>query len=143
MGLTPPFWDGNRKKQINCVPAMREGNGNTKKLSRYSGREQILLKSFPAIQDGNGNPKSLPAVLEREFKAFLLGNIREREFPLMPARDIGSNIALCLSEFPWAPPLGTPSGKGLYLSIFNFLPYMTRSLHMTKNFHKKIEEKNI
>ena len=63
---------------------MREGNGKyqkaftqfgtdgiTKKLSRYSGRERETQKS-------------LPAILEREFKAFPLGNIREREFPLMP-----------------------------------------------------------
>ena len=85
MGLTSLFRDGNgRKKNAFC--------------SRYSGREEELPKSFPAIRDwngnyqkylplfgtGTGNPKTLPAVWEREFKAFPLGNIREREFPLMP-----------------------------------------------------------
>ena len=73
------------KKLKNCVPDMPDGNENyqeafplfgkgtgfTKKLSHYSGREQETQKSLPAVQD-------------REFKAFLLGNIREREFPLMP-----------------------------------------------------------
>ena len=57
LGLTYPFWDRSGKKQINCVPAIWDGNGNyqkafplfgtgtgiTKKLSRYSGRERELL----------------------------------------------------------------------------------------------------
>ena len=78
MGLNSSFWDGNRKNQINCVPAMRDGNGNnqkvfplfgtgtgiTKKLSRYFGRERET-------------PKSLPAVWELEFKSFPLGNIQD------------------------------------------------------------------
>ena len=32
-------------------------------------------------------------------------------------RDIRSNIALCLEEFPRAKPKGTPEGKGLYLTV--------------------------
>ena len=54
MGLTCQFRDGNGKKQINCVPAIWDGNGNyqkafpifgkgtgiTKKLSCYFGRER-------------------------------------------------------------------------------------------------------
>ena len=36
---------------------------------------------------GTANSKSFPTVWEREFKAFPLGNIQEREFPLMP--DVG------------------------------------------------------
>ena len=57
-----------------------------KKRPCYSGRERELLKSFPAILDWNKKPKkSLPVVQESEFKAFPLGNIQEREFPLMPA----------------------------------------------------------
>ena len=86
MGLTSPFRDGNGKKQIDCVPAIWDGNGNyqkafplfgkgtgiTKKLSRYLGQERETQKS-------------LPAVWEREFKAFSLGDILEQEFPLMPA----------------------------------------------------------
>ena len=85
MGLTSPFQDGNRKKP-------------NKLCSRYTGWERELPKSFPVIRDGKGNyqkafpllgtgtgnPKSLPAVRERELKAFPLGNIREREFSLMP-----------------------------------------------------------
>ena len=48
------------------------GTGVTKKLSGYSGRERETQKSLPAVR-------------ERELKAFHLGNIREQEFPLMPA----------------------------------------------------------
>ena len=33
-------------------------------------------------------------------------------------RDIRSNIPLCLQEFPWALPSGTPSGKGVYLTVY-------------------------
>ena len=33
------------------------------------------------------------------------------------ARDIRSNITLCLQEFPGATPSGTLSGKGLYLTV--------------------------
>ena len=28
------------------------------------------------------------------------------------------NITLCLQEFPWALPSGTPSGKVLYLTVY-------------------------
>ena len=86
MGLTSSFWDGLRENPNKCVPAIWDGNGNyqkafplfgtgtgiTNKLSRYSGRERETQKNLPAVR-------------EREFKAFPLGNIREREFPLMPA----------------------------------------------------------
>ena len=43
----------------------------TRKLSRYSGQAWKT-------------PKKIPAVWEREFKAFLLRNIWEQEIPLMP-----------------------------------------------------------
>ena len=33
-------------------------------------------------------------------------------------RDIRSNIALSLKEFPRAKPEGTPEGKGLYLTVY-------------------------
>ena len=33
-------------------------------------------------------------------------------------RDIRSNIPLCLQEFPRAPPSGTPSGEGVYLTVY-------------------------
>ena len=33
-------------------------------------------------------------------------------------RDIWSNIPLCLQELPWALPSGTPSGKGVYLTVY-------------------------
>ena len=60
MGLTSPFWNGNRKKRKkNCIPAIWDGNRNyqkafplfgtgtriTKKLSHYLGREQESQKN--------------------------------------------------------------------------------------------------
>ena len=33
-------------------------------------------------------------------------------------RAIWSNIPLCLQEFPRASPSGTPSGKGVYLTVY-------------------------
>ena len=77
-GLTSSLRVGKGKNQINCVPAIRDGNGN-------------YQKSIPLFGTGTGNLKKIPAVWQREFKAFPLGNIREREFPLMPG--VGSLIA--------------------------------------------------
>ena len=66
------YQNGNmKKKTMNGVPAIGAGNGKYK-------------KSFPPFGTGIGNPKWFPAVWEREFKAYPLGNTREREFPLMP-----------------------------------------------------------
>ena len=33
-------------------------------------------------------------------------------------RDIQSNIPLCLQELPWALPSETPSGEGVYFSVY-------------------------
>ena len=62
--------DGNKNYQ-KAFLLFGTGTGITKKLSRYLGRERE-------------NQKSCSAVQEWEFNAFPLGNIREREFPLMP-----------------------------------------------------------
>ena len=63
--------DGNRNYQ-KASPLFGKKMGITKKLLRYSGRERETQKSLPAFR-------------ESEFKAFPLGNIQEREFPLIPA----------------------------------------------------------
>ena len=52
-------------------PLFGMGTGITKKLSCSLGRQRETQKNLPAVQ-------------EREIKAFPLGNIREREIPLMP-----------------------------------------------------------
>ena len=52
-------------------PLFGTGRGISKNLSHYLEQERETQKS-------------VPAVWELKFKAFLLGNIREREFPLMP-----------------------------------------------------------
>ena len=41
-----------------------------------------MKKSVPKIGEREGNENSLPIFQERESEAFLLGNGREREFPL-------------------------------------------------------------
>ena len=140
IGLTYPFWDKG-KNQINCVPAMRDGNGNyqktfpifrmgtgiTKKLSRYLGRERETQKSLPAVQ-------------EREFKAFPLGNIRDRKFPLMPTLYTYSLYTLSLYRFSLCTlnlctfSLGLVSRFGVYkLKLYTYILY-TCSLY--ESFHQ-------
>ena len=41
-------------------------------------------KAFPKFGNGKGMKKSIPNVRERESEASILGNVREREFPLTP-----------------------------------------------------------
>ena len=100
-----------KKTKKSCVPAiwaengnyykallqLNTGTGNTKKFSCYSGR-------------GRETPETLPAVREREFKAFLLGTIQEREFTLMPDPLSSSFILFHLlsSYFVLFHPLSSP-----------------------------------
>ena len=53
------------------IPIIREREGNEK-------------KAFPKFGNGKGMKKSIPIIRERESEAFILGNGREREFPLTP-----------------------------------------------------------
>ena len=53
------------------IPIIRERDGNEK-------------KAFPKFGNGKGMKKSIPIIRERESEAFILGNGREREFPLTP-----------------------------------------------------------
>ena len=43
-----------------------------------------MKKNIPKIREWEGNEKSIPIIRERESEAFILGNGREREFPLTP-----------------------------------------------------------
>ena len=61
-------WEGNEKKPI---PIIREQEGNEK-------------KPFLKFGIGKGMKKSIPIIREWELEAFILGNGREREFPLTP-----------------------------------------------------------
>ena len=51
-------------------------------------REWNEKKTFPKFRNGQGTKKSIPKVQERETGAFILGNDREREFPLTPVAGI-------------------------------------------------------
>ena len=53
------------------IPKIREREGNEK-------------NPFPKFGNGKGMKKSIPKVRERESEASILGNDREREFPLTP-----------------------------------------------------------
>ena len=85
-GIDLSILDGNRKNQINCVPAMPDGNGNYQKEFRLFGTGMGINKNPSRyLERDRETQKSLPAVREWEFKAFPLINLQEREFPLMPA----------------------------------------------------------
>ena len=61
------------------IPKFREQEGNEK-------------KAFPKFRNGKGMKKSIPIIRERESEAFILGNGREREFPLTPVTGRLSNM---------------------------------------------------
>ena len=89
----------------NSNPEVREGKGNEKIHSHNSGtgrewkkpipiireREGNEKKAFPKFGNGKGMKKSIPIIRERESEAFILGNGREREFPLTPDRKAFKN----------------------------------------------------
>ena len=65
------------------------GNSGTgrewkKPIPIFREREGIGKKEFPEFANGKGMKKSIPIIRERESEAFILGNGREREFPLTP-----------------------------------------------------------
>ena len=68
----PTIWEqeGNEKKNI---PIIWEREGNEK-------------KTFPKFRNGKGKKKSIPIIWEHESEAVILGNGREREFPLTPGK---------------------------------------------------------
>ena len=47
-------------------------------------REGNEKDPFPQFGKGKGMKKPIPIIRERESEAFILGNGREREFPLTP-----------------------------------------------------------
>ena len=97
---------------VNSIPQIREREGNGKNTfpkfgngkgvrnshSHNSGmgrewkknipiireREENEKKTFPKFGNGKGMTKSIPIIREWESEAFILGNGREREFPLTP-----------------------------------------------------------
>ena len=62
---------GTGREWKKTIPIIREREGNEK-------------KAFPKFGNGKGMKKSIPIIRERESEAFILGNGREREFPLTP-----------------------------------------------------------
>ena len=62
---------GTGREWKKSIPKIREREGNEK-------------NPFPKFGNGKGMKKSIPKVRERESEAFILGNDREREFPLTP-----------------------------------------------------------
>ena len=50
----------------------------------FGNGKGMKKKTFPKFGNGKGMKKSIPIIRERESEAFILGNGREREFPLTP-----------------------------------------------------------
>ena len=61
------------------------GKGIEKTHSRNSGMGRELKKTIPEIREREGNKKIHSRNSGRESEASILGNDREREFPLTPA----------------------------------------------------------
>ena len=82
------------------IPIIREREGNEK-------------KAFPKFGNGNGMKKSIPIIWERESEPFILGNGREREFPLTPVLSGNSEIPLRVKDFVCWPriPMTQPEFK--------------------------------
>ena len=87
-----PFWfptlkgsirerEGNEK---NPFPKFGNGKGMKKSIPKIREREGNEKNPFPKFGNGKGMKKSIPKVRERESEASILGNDREREFPLTP-----------------------------------------------------------
>ena len=55
-------------------------------------------KTFPKFGNGKGMKKSIPIIREWESEAFILGNGREREFPLTPVLSGNSEIPLRVKD---------------------------------------------
>ena len=66
-------------------PKFENGKGMEKTIPKIQKREGNEKKPFPKFGNGKGMKKSIPIIRERELEAFILGNGREREFPLTPA----------------------------------------------------------
>ena len=89
---------GTGRELKKTIPEIREREGNKKIHSQISGmgrewknpipkiqeREGNEKNPFPEFGNGKGMKKSIPKVREREPEASILGNGREREFPLTP-----------------------------------------------------------
>ena len=73
--------EGNEK---NPFPQFRIKKGIKKNIPIIREREENEKKTFPKIENTKGLKKSIPIIRERESEAFILGNGREREFPLTP-----------------------------------------------------------
>ena len=59
-------------------------------IHEFWEREREWRIAFPTFGNGNGNEKLIPKLWEREWKAGIPGNGREREFPLTPGRYLGN-----------------------------------------------------
>ena len=67
------------------IPKIREWEGNEKNPFPRFGNGKGMKKKFPKFGNGKGMKKSIPIIREWESEALILGNGREREFPLTPA----------------------------------------------------------
>ena len=76
-----PEREGNKKIHSQISIMGREWKNPIPKIREREGNEK---NPFPKFGNGKGMKKSIPKVRERESEASILGNDREREFPLTP-----------------------------------------------------------
>ena len=62
----------------------RNGKGMKKNIPIIQEREGNEKQTFLKFGNGKGMKNSIPIIRERKREAFILGNGREREFPLTP-----------------------------------------------------------
>ena len=81
--LLPQYGNGKGMKKHHPIIREREGN----------------KRNIPEILKREWNEKFIPIIWERESEPFILGNGREREFPLTPVLSGNSEIPLRVKDF--------------------------------------------
>ena len=98
----PKFGNGKGMEKIHSQ-SLGTGREWKKSIPKIREREGNEKNPFPKFGNGKGMKKSIPKVRERESEASILGNVREREFPLTPAGHAPSTWCA-----PWPPHQAPP-----------------------------------
>ena len=94
---------GTGREWTKPFPKFGNGKGMKKSIPKIWEREGNEKNPFPQFGNRKGMKKSIPIIREWESEAFILGNGREREFPLTPALQqifIIFSFSLVLSKTP-------------------------------------------
>ena len=105
MGLTSPFWDGNGKNHINCVPPMRDRNGNYQKAS-------------PLFGTGTGNPKNYSRCSGTGIQGVSVGKYKGTEIPAHACYEGAVSMATTLMKGHLSEGEGMPTILCQYILVF-------------------------